>query len=144
MMKQTITDQMKDAMRARNAVKLETLRYILAQVKYKEIDEHRELTEDEAMGVLANEVKKRKEAIKLFKDSGRDQLVIEEEEKLATITSLLPPQMSREEIEKLVDAAIAKVGASNIGMIMKELMPATRGKADGSLVNEIVKVKMND
>ena len=133
---------MKDAMRARNGVKLETLRYVLSQIKYKEIEEHRELTDDETIGVLANEVKKRKEAIKLFRDSGRDQLVAEEEEKLTTITSLLPSQMSREEIEALVDAAIAKVGKANMGAIMKELMPTTRGRADGSLVSEIVKEKM--
>src|SRR5258708_3016050 len=142
MIKHTITDQMKDAMRARNGVKLETLRYVLSQIKYKEIEEHRELTDDEAIGVLANEVKKRKEAIKLFRDSGRDQLVAEEEEKLTTITSLLPTQMSREEIETLVTAAIAKVGNANMGVIMKEVVPATRGRADGSVVSEIVKEKM--
>lgn len=141
--KQTITDQMKEAMRARDAVKLETLRYVLSQLKYSEIEKHRDLSDDEMLGVLANEVKKRKEAIKLFKDSGRDQLVTEEEEKLTTITSLLPAQLTREEVETLVDTAIAKVGVANIGAIMKELLPHTKGRADGSMVSEIVKAKMS-
>ncbi len=142
MLKNQIMDQMKTAMRSRDAVALETLRYVLSQIKYGEIDKHRELTEEETLGVLSNEVKKRKDAIKLFKDSGRDQLVSEEEVKLKVITSLLPEQMSAAEIEKLVDAAVAKVGKGNIGAVMKELMPQVRGRADGSLVNEIVKQKI--
>ncbi len=142
MIKTLITDQMKDAMRAHEKTKLETLRFVLSQLKYAEIEKRRELTEDEALSVLANEVKKRREAIKLFGDSGRQQLVTEEQEKLAVITSLLPPQMSREEIEELVDEAIAKVGKSNMGVIMKELMPRVKGRSDGSLVSEIVKQKM--
>lgn len=133
---------MKDAMRARDKMTLETLRYALSQIKYVEIEKRRELTEDEILGILGNEVKKRREAIKLFKDSGRDQLVTEEEEKLKVITSLLPAQMDREEIEKLVDEAIAKVGKGNLGAVMRELMPKVKGKADGSLVSEIVKKKI--
>lgn len=143
MIKQTITSQMKDAMRARDAVKLETLRYVLSQIKYSEIDKKRDLTDDEIIGVLANEVKKRKEAIKLFADSGRDQLVSEEEVKLGTITSLLPEQLSQEEVERIVDEAILKVGKANMGMIMKEVSPQTRGRADGSMVSAIVKERMS-
>lgn len=142
MLKNEITEQMKTAMRARDTVTLETLRYVLSQIKYAEIDKRRELTEDEALSVLANEVKKRREAIKLFQDSGRNELVAEEETKLKVITSLLPEQMSREEIEKLVDAAVAKVGKGNMGAVMKELMPQVRGRADGALVSEIVKSRI--
>lgn len=142
MIKDQIMTDMKTAMRERNAVVLETLRYILSQIKYVEIDKQRQLTEDEVLGVLSTEVKKRRDAIKLFRDSGRDQLVTEEEEKLKVITSLLPAQLSAEEIEKLVDSAVAKVGKGNFGAVMKELMPQVRGKADGSLVSEIVKKKI--
>ncbi len=142
MLKNTITEQIKTAMRAHEKLTLETLRFVLSQIKYSEIEKRRELTDEEAIAVLSNEVKKRREAIKLFKDSGRNELVTEEEAKLAVITSLLPEQMSAEAIEKLVEAAIAKVGKGNMGVIMKELMPQVRGRADGSLVSEIVKKKM--
>jgi uncharacterized protein len=142
MIKQQITDQIKDAMRSHDAVKLETLRFILSQIKYVEIDKHQELNDEAIIGVISNEVKKRRDAIKLFKDSGRDQLVSEEEEKLVTIMQFLPEQMSREEVEKLVDEAIAKVGTSNMGLVMKELMPQVKGKADGSMVSEVVKSKL--
>lgn len=142
MLKNQITEQMKTAMRERQMMALETLRYLLSQIKYVEIEKHRELTDEEALQVLGGEVKKRRDAIRLFRDSGRDQLVSEEEEKLKIITSLLPEQMSRGEIEKLVDAAVAKVGKGNMGAVMKELMPQTRGRADGALVSEIVKSKI--
>lgn len=142
MLKTKILDHMKVAMRARNAVELETLRYLLSQIKYSEIDKKRELTDDEAISVLSNEVKKRREAIKLFTESGRNELVTEEEEKLKVITSLLPEQMSRSEVEKIVDEVIAKVGNENMGVVMKELMPLVRGKADGTMVSEIVKSKI--
>jgi uncharacterized protein len=142
MIKQHITDQIKDAMRSHDARKLETLRFLLSQIKYVEIDKREELSDEAIIGVIANEVKKRKDAIKLFKDSGRDELVREEEEKLVTIMQFLPEQMSREEVEKLVDAAIAKVGTGNMGLVMKELMPQVKGKADGSMVSEVVKAKL--
>jgi uncharacterized protein YqeY len=142
MIKQTIMSEMKDAMRAHDSVKLETLRYILSQIKYSEIDKKRELTDDENIAVLANEVKKRKEAISLFASSGRDQLVTEEQQKLETITSLLPAQLTRDEIEVIIDEAISRVGKANMGAVMKEVTPQTRGRADGSLVSEIVKAKI--
>jgi len=142
MIRDKITQQVKDAMRAKDAVKLETLRFVLSGIKYVEIEKQRELTDAEIIDVLGKEVKKRKEAIELFRSSGRTELVSEEEGKLVFIISLLPEQMSREEVEAAVDAAIAKVGKDNMGLIMKELMPTVKGKADGKLVSDIVKERM--
>lgn len=142
MLKDQITEQIKTAMRERNTLSLETLRFVLSQIKYAEIEKRRELTEDEIIGVLSGEVKKRRDAIKLFADSGREQLVTEEEAKLKVITSLLPEQMTAQEIETLVDAAVAKVGKGNLGAVMKELMPQVRGRADGAIVSAIVKQKI--
>ncbi|HSW89425.1 MAG TPA: GatB/YqeY domain-containing protein [Patescibacteria group bacterium] len=142
MIKSTIQDQMKDAMRARDSVKLETLRFVLSGMKYEEIEKHRELTDEEAIDVLSREVKKRREAIELFRTSGRDQMVADEESKLAVIMTLLPTQFSKEEVEKIVEAAIAKVGKENFGAIMKEVTPQTKGKADGKMVSDVVKAKL--
>lgn len=143
MIKQTIVDQIKDAMRAHRQMELGTLRYILSQIKYKEIDKKRELHEDEVIDVLSSEVKKRRDAIKLFKDSGRDELVTEEEKKLVVITSLLPAQMSEEEVASLVELAIQKVGRENMGLVIKEVIPQVKGRADGSMVSRLVKEKMS-
>jgi uncharacterized protein YqeY len=141
MIRTQITDQMKDAMRSHDKVKLDTLRFVLSQIKYVEIDKHRELEDAEIIDVLVSEVKKRREAITLFKNSGRDQMVTEEEAKLAVITSLLPSQLSEDEVNELIDTAIAKVG-KNMGLVMKELSSQIKGRADGKLVSELVRARI--
>ncbi len=139
---QTIQSQLKDAMRARDAVKLETLRYVLSELKYSQIEKQHELSDEEAIEVLSREVKKRKDAIELFHNSGREELVTEEKAKLEFITTLLPEQLSEEAIATVVDEVIASVGKENMGMVMKEVMAKLKGKADGCSVSQIVQTKM--
>lgn len=138
----TIQDQLKDAMRARDSVKLETLRYILSELKYAQIAKQAELSDDECIEVLGREVKKRKDAIDLFHKSGREELVDEEKAKLVFITSLLPAQLESSAIETVVDEVITKLGKENMGMVMKEVMARVKGRADGRMVSEIVQAKM--
>lgn len=142
MIMQTIRDQIKDAMRAKDAVKLDTLRYVLSTLKYVEIEKQRELTDEEAIDALSREVKKRKDAIELFRNSGRSELVTEEEAKLAVIMTLLPAQMTSDEVSVIVDDVIATTGKENMGMVMKEVMARVKGKTDGKMVSDIVKSKM--
>ncbi|MEP7166836.1 MAG: GatB/YqeY domain-containing protein [Candidatus Woesebacteria bacterium] len=142
MLMDTILNQIKDAMRAKDSVKLETLRFILSTIKYVQIEKRRDLTDEEILDVLTKEVKKRREAIELFKKSGRDGLVTEEETKLAVITAFLPAQMSADEVAAIVNTAIAKVGTENMGMLMKEVMMQTKGKADGKMVSDLVRSKL--
>ena len=144
MIKQQIQDQMKEAMRSHDKVKLETLRYVLSQIKYREIEKRDTLTDEEEIEVLTREVKKRRDAIELFRKSGREVLVVEEEVKLTVITALLPAQMSAEEIQKIVTAAVAKVGKNNMGLVMKEIMSQVKGKADGKLVSGLVKRSLSN
>lgn len=143
MIKQTIQAQLKEAMRAKNSLKLDTLRFILSELKYKEIDVQHELSDEEILEVMSREVKKRRDAIELFKNSGRDVLVKEEEVKLAIILEFLPVQMVPEQIEEVVDRAISKLGKENMGAIMREIMPEVKGKADGKLVSQIVQKKLS-
>lgn len=143
MIKAAIQEQLKTAMRTKNTLALDALRYSLSEIKYVEIDKKRELTDEEIIDVLVREVKKREDAIKLFKDSGRMQLVEEEEEKLSTIRALLPEQLSKEEVEKLVDEAISQAKSPNMGEVMRVLMPKVKGRADGKLVSALVKDKLS-
>lgn len=142
MLMQTIREQIKDAMREKATVKLDTLRYILSTLKYVEIEKQRELTDEEIIETVGKEVKKRRDAIELFKSSGRTTLVIEEEEKLAIIMTLLPAQMSEAEVSAVVDEVIAHVGTANMGLLMKEVLSKVKGKADGRTVSDIVKKKV--
>lgn len=142
MIMQTIQSQMKDAMRAKDAMKLDTLRYALSQIKYVQIEKQRDLDDDEIIDVLSKEVKKRREAIDLFGKSGREGLVIEENAKLAVLLQLLPAELPAEDIEKVVDEVVSRLGKENMGMVMKEVMAQVKGKADGKMVSDIVRQKL--
>lgn len=142
MIKAQIQSQLKDAMKARDSVKLETLRFLLSELKYAQIALQHELTEEEELQVLTKEVKKRTDAVQLFKDSGRDQLVMEEEAKLVFIRSFLPAQLSQAELEQIVDQVIATVPDRSFGTVMKEVVLKTKGKADGKTISSLVKAKL--
>lgn len=144
MIKAQIQSQLKDAMKARDSVKLETLRFLLSELKYAEIALQHELTEEEELQVLAKEVKKRTDAVELFKNSGRDQLVIEEEAKLVIIRTFLPAQLSSQEIEVIVDQVMAEVSDHSFGALMKEVISRTKGKADGKEISTLVKAKLGN
>jgi uncharacterized protein YqeY len=142
MIKEQIQSQLKEAMKARDSVKLETLRFLLSELKYAEIALQHELTEEEELQVLSKEVKKRTDAVQLFKDSGRDQLVTEEEAKLVFIRSFLPAQLSSQELELIVDQVIADVPDHSFGSVMKEVVARTKGRADGKTISSLVKAKL--
>ena len=100
------------------------------------------LTDEEAMEVIASEAKKRKESIVEFEKGNRKDLADKEKEELAVLMEYLPEQMSEQELRKIIQEAIEKTGASEIkdmGKVMQEIMPQVKGKADGSLVGQIVK-----
>jgi len=140
MLRDKLTDQMKQAMKAKDVLRLSALRYLMSLVKNKEIDKKSELTDEEVMGLVKTEVKKRREAVEQFKKGGRDDLVAEEEEKIKVLEEFLPEQMSREEIEKVVEKVRGDV--DDFGQVMGKVMNEVKGKADGKLVSEVVKNKL--
>ncbi len=142
MIKTILTDKMKTAMRAHDALTLETLRYVLSTLKYVEIEKQRPLTDEEEIQALASEVKKRNDAIKLFMDSGRLEVVEEEKKKLAVIKELLPAELTEAEVTAIIDETLATLEDKSFGNVMRALMPKVRGKADGNMVNRIVKEKL--
>jgi uncharacterized protein YqeY len=140
-LKQKIADDMHQAMKNREAARLSTLKMLLSAIGYAEMDKQRELTDDEVKAVLSKEVKQHRESIAAYKQGGRADLVEKEEGELKILLEYMPPQMSAEEIEAIVKAAIEAVGAtgpSDKGKVMGKVMPQTRGKADGQEVNSIV------
>ena len=114
---------------------------LLSAIGYAEMDKQRELTDDEVKAVLSKEVKQHRDSIAAYTQGGREDLVEKEEGELKILLEYMPPQMSTEEIEAIVKAAIEAVGAtgpSDKGKVMGKVMPQTRGKADGQEVNSIV------
>lgn len=137
-----IQSQIKEAMKAREAVKLEALRFVWSRIKELEIDKKSDLNQEEVMVVVVKEVKSRKEAIEQFKGAGRDDLVSQEEEKLVFLTDLLPEMMSKKEVEKIVDGVISS-GNTDFGAVMGQVMGKVKGKADGKLVSQVVREKLS-
>lgn len=143
--KEKIMADMKEAMKAKDMMKVSTLRLLLSEIKNKEIDKRGELTDEEIYAVIQKAVKQRKESIEQYKNAGRADLVEKEEAELKILESYLPEQLSEEELEKIIDEAIKEAGAASIkdlGKVMKIVMPKVKGRADGKIVNQKVREKL--
>jgi len=150
MQKQKIKEDSISALKSGEKLVSETLRMLLASVLVKEKDKRYktksetdvELTEEEIMETISFEIKKRKDAIALYIQGKRPELAEKEQKEIDILIKYLPEQLSQEEIKKLVEEAIAKTGAKDIkdmGKVMAEINPKTKGKADGAEVSKIVK-----
>ncbi|MBT1076423.1 GatB/YqeY domain-containing protein [Geobacter grbiciae] len=145
MLRDRLNDEMKQAMKARDEIRLSVIRLIRSSVKNREIELRHELADGEITEVLSTLVKQRRESIRMFGEAGRTDLVEKEEKELAVLLTFLPQQLSREEVEALVVQAIADSGAQgpkDMGKVMKAIMPHVTGRADGSLVSVVVKEKL--
>lgn len=137
-----IAEDVTKAMKEGDKLKTNALRMALSAIKYIEIEKKRELIDEETIGVLSTLSKQRKESIEQFKKGNRPDLVEKEEKELAIITAYLPEQISEDELLKIVKEAAAECGAvgpSDIGKLMKVLMPKVKGRADGKVVQDMVK-----
>ena len=136
-----LLDDMKSAMKARDELKVSTLRLARSAVKNAEIEKGRELTDEEVIETLTREAKRRREAIEGYEKGGRQELVDKERTELAILTEYLPKQLDEAEIERIareVAAELGAVGASDKGRMMSAVMPRVRGRADGKVVTQIV------
>jgi len=144
-LKDRIQQDMKDAMRARDKARLDTIRLILAAIKQREVDERIELDDTQVLAVLDKMVKQRRESIAQFEKAGRDDLVAKEQAEIGDITPYLPAALSETEITALIDAALTATGASGIrdmGKVMAELKPKLQGRADMGKVSGMIRAKL--
>ena len=141
-----INSDLVSAMKAGDKDRTVALRGLKSAIQYRKIDKGSDLTDDEVIAVVSSTVKKHKDSIEQYDKAGRDDLVQEEKAQLEVALVYLPRQLEAEEIEKEVDEIIADVGASgpsDIGKVMKGIMPKLRGRADGKLVKEIVSRRLS-
>lgn len=146
--KDKLNDELKAAMKAGDTRRRDILRMVLAAIKQGEVDaldpqkRAAGLGDDDILAILTKEAKRRRESIGEYEKGGRADLVASEREELSLIEGYLPQMMGREEITALAREAIAESGATSerqMGAIMQKLMPRVKGKADGKLVNQIVR-----
>ena len=140
-----IEDELKDAMRARDAQRRDALRLILNALKSSEKELQRPLSEEEELQVLQRERKRRVEAAEAFRSGGREEQAEAEERELEILEEFMPEPLSEDEVEEIVDDVIAEVGATSmadLGRVMADVMPQVAGRADGSQVSQIVREKL--
>ena len=133
---------MRDAMRARDERRTQTLRMAMAAAHNQRIARGRDLADDEVVDVLTKQVKQRRESIDMYRAAGRDDRADAEEAEAAILAEFLPEQLSNDEIEALARSAIVETGASSaadMGRVMGALGPRTRGRADGRAVSDAVR-----
>jgi len=141
-LKDQLDDAMKQAMKARDDLRLSAIRMVRAMVKNREIEQKHELDDQGVIEVISTLVKQRRESIRLYQEGNRQDLVDKEESELAVLLGFLPAQLSAAEITELVTRVISETGAQgskDMGKVMKALAPLTSGRADGKTVSETVK-----
>ncbi len=141
-LKDRIKNDIKEAMRAKDTQKRDTLRNLSAAIKQIEVDERRELSDADVEKILQKYVKQREDALSQFKEAGRDDLVAKEEAELKLVRSYLPEPLSDEELENIIKEIIEQTGASSMkdmGRVMKEARDAIGSRADGGRISALVK-----
>ncbi|HET7628415.1 MAG TPA: GatB/YqeY domain-containing protein [Bacillales bacterium] len=145
-LKDRLTEDLKQAMKAKEKKKLSTLRMIRSSLQNEQIKLGRALSEDEEITVLSRELKQRKDSLQEYEKAGREDLAEGERADIAVIQAYLPEPLSEEDLERIVDEAIAETGAEekgDMGKVMSVVMPRVKGKADGSHVNRLVQQKLS-
>jgi uncharacterized protein len=140
-----LEDELKQAMVARDAARRNALRLILSSLRSAEKELQRPLHDDEELQVLQRERKRRTEAAEAFRAGGREEQAEGEESELAVLEEFMPEPLGEDELEEIVDDAIAEVGATSmrdIGRVMADVMPQVSGRADGSVVTQLVREKL--
>jgi len=145
-LEERLFDEMKQAMRSNDKLRLSTIRMIRSAVKNKEIELRKKLDDGSVMQVIQGMVRKGEESIEQFRAGGRMDLVEKEQQEIETLKSFLPQPLSQEEILKIIDQSIEETQASSLkdlGKVMKSVMPKLEGKANGKLINQLVKEKLS-
>lgn len=145
MITDTITQKIGEALKAHDEIRLSTLRLLSSAFNYEFIAKQHKLSEDEEMVVVRREAKKRKEAIEAYEKAGYKDRADKEAKELAILQEYLPPETSDEELNKIIDEAIAEIkpsSATQIGQVIGAVKAKTSGNAEGSKIAELVKSKL--
>ena len=145
-LEEKLLEEMKLAMKSNDKLRLSTIRMIRSALKNKEIELRKKLEEEDVVKVIHAMTRKGEESIEQFQTGGRMDLVQKEKKEIEILKSFLPQPLSQEEIFKIIDQSIQETQASSqkdIGKVMKSVMPKIGGKADGKLINQLVKERLS-
>lgn len=146
MLEERITNDMKEAMKKKDALRLSCLRMIIADIKNAVIAKQKDLKDDDIIDILQRQIKQHKDSIESFKKGDRQEMADKEQKELLIIQSYLPQQLGEDEIRNIITDSIAQTGAQgakDMGKVMAAVMPKIKGRADGKIVNKIVLELLN-
>lgn len=144
-LREKLDEDLKSAMRAKDSLRMNTVRALKSAVKYREIELMKPLDEAGILGVMATEIKRRRDSVEQYRAGNRADLADKEEAEIKILQEFLPQQLTLAEVEAKVAAVIARVGAKgpkDMGAVMKALLPEVQGRADGKVVSELVKQRL--
>jgi|SRR3989344_4589454 len=143
MIKNTLQEKIKEALKAGDSLKVSTYRLLLSALNNEQIAKQHELSNEEEIGVIKRQVKQREEAAEAWKSAGRSAEAEKESKEADILKEFLPEQLNAEDILKIVEEVVREIGnTQDFGVIMKHVMEKTKGQADGKVVSEIVKQKL--
>lgn len=141
-LKERLAEDLKSAMKNKDNIRKNAVQMVRAGVLQIEKDKKITLDDDGVLDVIAKQLKQRRDSLPDYEKSGREELIAELKKEIDVLMEYLPEQLTREELEKIVSDAVAVTGASgmkDMGKVMAEVMPKTKGRADGKIINEIAK-----
>ena len=141
-LKEILANDLKVAMKGKDVIKKNTVQMVRSAILQFEKDNLTELDENGVLEIIAKELKKRKDVLPEYEKSGRDDLINDIKREIEVLLSYLPEQLTEEELEVIIKEAISETGAESvkdIGKIMQNVMPKTKGRADGKMINTIVR-----
>ena len=140
-LKENLLSDIKGALKAKESLKLNTIRGLISEIKNREIDLRRELGGDEIISIISTQIKKRKEAAALFKKGGRNDLFEQESQEMVILQEYLPEQVSEDELRRRVQEVITELGIAemkDLGRVMKVIIPEFKGRADNGQIKSLV------
>ena len=144
-LREKLDEDLKSAMRAKDSLRMNTVRALKSAIKYREIELMKPLDDAGILGVMATEIKRRRDSVEQYRAGNRADLADKEEAEIKILQEFLPQQFTREEVEAKVAEVITRVGAQgpkDMGAVMKALLPEVQGRADGKVVSELVKQRL--
>jgi hypothetical protein len=144
-LREKLDEDLKSAMRAKDSLRMNTVRALKSAIKYREIELMKPLDDAGILGVMATEIKRRRDSVEQYRAGNRADLADKEEAEIKILQEFLPQQLTREEVEARVAEVVARVGAQgpkDMGAVMKALLPEVQGRADGKVVSELVKQRL--
>jgi uncharacterized protein YqeY len=144
-LKDQLDQDLKSAMREKAQLRLSTIRMLKSAIKYREIELMKPLDDAGVLGVVANEIKRRRDSVEQYKAGNRQELADKEAAEIEILQAYLPQQLSEAEVRAKVEEAVKKVGAQgpkDMGAVMKVLLPEVQGRAEGKTVSELVKARL--